>query len=205
MKIYNTQVYGIAETIIRSGYPMSKEPVSEFDFSEGVYLINEQIKNGLIYEVPVFKRLASLAKCEPNSGHDCALKGIRVQTDILATGYWWQQFQRYHHADIISSQSKVHRILYFDVDNIVTSNVKPQAIQALKDAITEYKDNNSLGLEYVLDNVPGGLLLSAGVDLNYLQLKTMHKQRKHHKLSMWNSVFDLWVRSLPFADKLIIV
>ena len=46
--------------------------------------------------------------------HDNALTGIRVSFDvILSIGL---QFQRYHFADIVTSSSKMHRLLKMDLD-----------------------------------------------------------------------------------------
>jgi len=201
LRIYNTQVYGIEETIIRSSYPMLSKPLGEDEFSRLKFCLTIDIANDIIYENPHFKRMCRLGVAKAGSGHDCALKGIIVQADIEATGYWWQQFQRYHFQDIISSMSKMHRVLKFDLDTQLTERVKPKAKEAFIEAVKEYNADSSLGLEHVLDNAPGGLLLVAGVSLNYLQIKSMYAQRHTHRLEMWNDIFADWVHGLPFAKE----
>jgi len=83
MKIENIKVYGLEQAVKVSGYPMQNENYSE-------------------------ERAKRLGSCQPGAGHDCFLKGIIVTADITAPQYFWLQFQRYHFADIISSESKMH-------------------------------------------------------------------------------------------------
>jgi len=37
----------------------------------------------------------------------------------------------------------------------------------------------------IIANLPSGYLKWMGVSTNYLQLKTIYKQRRHHKLEEW--------------------
>ena len=53
-------------------------------------------------------RLYKLGNAKQGSGHDCALKGIVVRYDINAPAYFWQQWQRYHFSDIVSSIGLVY-------------------------------------------------------------------------------------------------
>jgi hypothetical protein len=99
MKIFNTQVYGLFESIIRSGYPF-KNKVEEFDwFDEFRCLMARE------NDVDRAKRLAN---SPIGSGHSNFLKGIIVQMDVEASQYVWMQIERYKFFEIISSQSKMH-------------------------------------------------------------------------------------------------
>jgi hypothetical protein len=42
-----------------------------------------------------------------------------------------------------------------------------------------------------------------GISTNYLQLKTIYKQRRKHKLEEWKYFCD-WIETLPQAKELII-
>ena len=53
-----------------------------------------------------------------------------------------------------------------------------------------------------MSNCPMGLLLTARVATNYLQLKTMYKQRKHHPLQEWK-LFNDWIIGLPYSKYII--
>jgi len=92
--IINTQVYGMRESFIASGYPKKSEIV-EMDPNADYY-------------PEALKRAKKLAACKPSTGHDCFLKGIIVQADFIMSHGWWMQAMRYNRFDIVSSQSKEH-------------------------------------------------------------------------------------------------
>ena len=183
MKIDNIQIYGLHQSMVRSGYPMATEIEVH------------------VAETNDMHRAFKLGNAPAGSGHDNFLKGIIVQCDIEAPSYWWPQFQRYHFADIISSQSKMHKITQFDLEEQCSPETDWRIIQIAIDWIDQYKDGKC-DLEDVLSNIPQGLELTAAVTTNYLQLKTMYAQRKNHKLKMWNTVFREFVEGLPYAVEL---
>lgn len=190
IRIENVRVYGIDETVVASGYPMQtdiKEP--------------EEPDKGL-------RRLSRLGRARVGTGHDCALKGVIVQADITAPQYWWLQFGRYHFADIVSSQSKMHRLTEMDIDSQCNIYVDDRAVKLLKTLIGSYNEwINSMGkgkfpqeeatlYQRIIANCPMGLMLTARITTNYLQLKTMYRQRKTHRLIEWR-VFCDWILDLP--------
>jgi hypothetical protein len=189
MKIFNTQVYGIVESIERSGYPMKTTIGSLCEFDDGYTVATRD-----------FERASKLGKAPAGSGHDCFLKGIIVQADFEAPGYWWPQAQRYHWFDFVSSQSKMHKITEMDLEK-QCPGVHPVILDICKKNINLYKDG-LITLEQLLGDMPQGLELTAGITTSYLQIKTMHSQRKTHKLVMWNQVFKEWVEGLPYSREL---
>ena len=48
----------------------------------------------------------------------------------------------------------------------------------------------------ILYNIPCGFELTAGMTTNYQQLKTIYRQRRHHRLPDWQ-VFCDWCETLP--------
>ena len=142
------------------------------------------------------KIINKLGGSKPGSGHDCFLKGICVQVDVTATSYQWQQIQRYHFFDIVSSQSKMHCITEFDIENQVTSNVLPQFVEIAYGYIDAFK-KGEITREKLLDNFPMGFQLTARCVTNYLQLKTMYAQRHDHRLEFWNTGFVKFCDELP--------
>ncbi len=172
LKIEAVTVSGIMESIRASGFPKGNDNIS-------------------------FGRAEKLGGCKTGTGHDCYLKGIVVQADVTAPQYWWLQFQRYHFADIVSSESKMHRILNMDIDAQCNDYVADITKTVLQDMITIYKANPTReNFQHVIANVPMGLMLKARIVTNYLQLKTMHKQRKNHTLEEWMD-FCNWIDTLP--------
>lgn len=202
MKVFNTKVYGLEESIIRSGYPKATEVLDIQDCIETLDKTDPWWTHR--NDNTNTKRARTLGNAKQGSGHDCFLKGILVQMDVEAPQYWWQQFQRYHFADIISSQSKMHKI----VDMFDTNN-KPYGVSDLiwnefGFYVWKYKEG-LVTMDELLCNVPMGMEYVAGITTNYLQLKTIYSQRKHHKLYMWNEVFCKWIEELPMARELGVV
>ena len=125
------------------------------------------------------KRLQKLGQAKPGSGHDCALKGIVVQADVTAPQYWWLQFGRYHFADIVSSQSKMHRITRMNLKDQCNRYVDEEVRRHLEKLIENY-NNTPLEPEAkkelfqrIIANTPMGLMLTARITTNYLQLKNI--------------------------------
>jgi len=125
--------------------------------------------------------------------------GIRVAANVTATNAWWMQFERYHFADIVSSQSKMHclRKLIDNEADAFHRKVASDEITRLKELIINGADDETLTY-----NCPIGLELTARITTNYLQLRTIYKQRINHKLAEWRE-FCAWIETLPLADKLI--
>lgn len=230
MKIDNVRVYGLEESIIASGYPMSTEILAGKDFNVECDFIDYSLDYGVedFNEATVsafdnyIKRAKTLAGAKGASGHDCFLKGVIVQADVAAPQYWWLQYGRYHFADIISSQSKMHRITKMDIDQQCNEYVGIPVIEYLKEWIRLYNEYNpnfmpvitirGKKFEYTKENIfkiitsntPMGLKLTARITTNYLQLKTMYYQRKNHKLDEWSKVFCKWIEELPMFKELVL-
>lgn len=208
LNITNTRVYGLEESVYASRYPMTAKAPTEEQFKQDIIdiftLQGECRYEGTdIFELsPHFKRAKKLARAKSGSGHDCFLKGIIVQCDIHAPQYFWQQWQRYHFADIISSQSKMHCITKMDIEQCVMNPVMYMSRECAKDAISLYKAEE-FDIDECLANIPLGLEYTARVTMNYLQLKSMYKQRKTHRSKQWKE-YCTWIESLPYAKEFII-
>lgn len=144
-----------------------------------------------------------LAKSPRGSAHDNFLHGILVSFDLTLTNKAWTEWERYHHQDIVSSQSTMHRavkIAESDAYNaFVTDNTKAEVerlIEEYNKATGAYKVGAYLKLLY---NIPGGLKLTAHVVTNYGQLKTMLLQRHDHRLPEWRE-FCEWCKNLPYYN-----
>lgn len=187
MKIMNVNVWGYEESIGASGYPMipiGGEPI--FDLDRAIRLGNVQV----------------------GSGHDCFLKGIIVQFDMTLSQAMLAQIERYHFIDIVSSQSKMHKITTVTSDSFntyVDESIVQKFIELVekynvfnKDFSKGYKENY---LKMLIYSCPCGLEMSARFTTNYLQLKTIYHQRKNHRLDEWKE-FCEWVESLPKFKKL---
>lgn len=188
MKIQHVELSGINAYLRYSQLPMNIDPGQ----------IKEELK-------PIHK---TLGHATIGSGHDSALKAIVVTCELTAPSFFWAQWQRYHFQDIISSQSKMHRILNMDLDRQCNEYVEPEIIEIVKRKIEAYKllenkDCKSEVFMSILSNIPMGLELTAGIVTNYLQLKTVYAQRKNHALEIWRD-YCKWIESLPYFKELIL-
>jgi len=189
--ITNTQVYGVDRAIKASGNPMRTE-----------------IETGPIDEKDL-KRARLLGRTKGGEGHDNYLKGILVQMDVTAPLYWWKEAQRYHWFDFVSSQSTMHCLLKFNIEERFVKEVDRRVIPIIDELVKQYNEiDQSKAKEKVakwreiVATLPSGFCLTATMTTNYQQLKTMYFQRKNHKLEEWH-VFCDWALGLPLFEDLI--
>lgn len=193
LEIRNTEVYGLRESMLRSGYPMRTEPM-------------EKVYNN----AEIDKRAKNLGTCKPGSGHDNYLKGIIVQFDLKYSLYFTKQMERYHWFDIVSSSSTMHTITKRgDISEYCNEYVLPQTIESINRMIKRYNEVEDKEEKYnwfmhIISNLPSGFELWAGMSTNYLQLKTMYNQRKNHKLKEDWGYFCAWCESLPMFKEIVL-
>jgi len=190
--IDNVKIYGLSESIKASKYPMSVD--------------NSKLTDEITPTV------AKLFNAKQGSGHDNALKGIVVQFDLTMTSKMSVELERYHFIDFVSSQSTMHRITKFDLDESYIKYVDKRVINIMKEKVYEYNDLLDHGfkasedlmkeryLEILYTN-PCGFQLTARMTTNYQQLKTMYFQRRSHLLPEWNEFCD-WCEKLPYFKEL---
>jgi len=188
--VSHAQVYGLEDSFRRAKFPMSVDSES----------VNNELTDGI----------KVLAKSRIGEGHDNFLLGIVVQFDLTFTNKAWVEMERYHFADIISSESTMHRITKFDLDKSYNEYVDQRIIDIMKEKINEYnsmidifqpEEKKKKYLEILYSN-PAGFKLTAGMTTNYRQLKTIYKQRKTHRLPEWRA-FCEWIETLPYSELII--
>lgn len=195
----------IAEALVMSGLPMSTDVDGDGICRDIMRL--EVMLDRKPEASKHFNRAQKLGTAKAGSGHDCFLKACVVTAIISAPSYQWPQIQRYHFLDIASSQSKMHRITKMDLEKQCNQEVDYRIINILNEWIDKYNNAKNEGEKLIyfykiINNCPHGLQLAAGIVTNYLQLKTMKAQRKHHKLYEWSQNFVEWVDGLPYFVEL---
>lgn len=196
-----------------TGEVVSAEMIRQYDDgSDG--RLNEEVEESHM------KRAGFLGNAKPGSGHDCYLKGVILQFDLQLPEYIWRQLDRYHFIDYVSSQSKMHKILELDVDSICNKYVSSTSIEQLEQLITFYNEFEDYKyMEYftlrsgekmkftkdnlfkvIIANTPSGIMLTARMTTNYLQLKSMILQRELHKMQEWRYLCE-WFRTLPLVNE----
>lgn len=127
-----------------------------------------------------------LAQSETGAGHDQFLTGIIVQFDLTFTVKAWTEAERYHFLDFISSQSTMHRIGKFELDNQYSEYVDPRIIKVMEELKDKYNlTQDSEDYLRLLYSNPCGFKLTAAMTTNFRQLKTIYYQRRHHRLPEW--------------------
>lgn len=204
MKIENVKIYDLEESMRASGYPMR----TELDWDETAD--------------KVLKRCTNLSHAADWVGaHDQFLSGIQLSLDLTFSNKAWIEMERYKFVTFVSSQSTMHRIAKFDLDNQYNEYVDPRIIKIIQEKVDEYNllldykpsdspsdiledYENLLDKKYleILYSNPAGFQLTARITTNYRALKNIWRQRRFHRLPEWRE-FCKWIETLPYAKELI--
>lgn len=207
MKVENVKIYDLEESIIASGYPMRTDTDAK-----------EMTEKDLLRAIKLSK-----ASVKDNGAHGQFLTGIRVSFDLTFTNKAWVEAERYRFLEFVSSQSTMHRITKFDLDNAYNEYVDDRIIKIMKEKVSEYNNlllfapsESATNMEKInfeqkqkkqyleiLYSNPAGFELTARMTTNYRCLKNIYKQRKNHRLPEWRE-FCEWIETLPYAKELII-
>ena len=229
MKYYGLKVYDLEESLVASGFPMLEEAYTSTAFDNEVEnlrfwllntpkdeiisdskckisdLVNEGCSPMYIEAIKHIKRGITLGNAKSGSGHDCFEKGCLVSVNIQAPQHFWLQFERYGFQDTVSSMSSMHRIAKMNIKEIANKYVDDRVINVLNELIEEYNENPTAeNFHKVANNIPEGIELTRRITTNYLQLKTMYAQRKHHKMKDWSVDFVGMCESLPWFNELVL-
>ena len=197
VEITNVKVYDLKESVIASRNAMRLTP-PEYTEEEFQASLDRAIK---------------LAKCGGGSGHSNFRKGIRVSFDIKYPGYFTPELQRYSFMDIVTSSSKMHRLVKMDMDCCFNKYVTPESKANMKKYIDSYNMAVETGdaqdiyeaFMIVISNCPLGIELFMRCSTNYEQLATIYRQRRHHKLKEDWGAFCKFIENLPYSKELILI
>lgn len=210
--VSNVCIYDLDKSIIAAGYPMSVDiesqqnrNLNENDFKRCNTLINACVKD--------------------NQAHGQFLTGIRVNFDLTCSNKMWVEAERYRFLEFVSSQSTMHRITKFNLDEAYNEYVDDRIIKIMKEKVDYYNTQVALKEKYIKENKPveatrisellkklyleilysnpAGFTLTARMTTNYRCLRNIYKQRKNHRLPEWRE-FCKWIETLPYAQELLI-
>lgn len=199
LRVTNVKVYDLKESVIasRNAFRIVPPEYTDAEFEESL------------------ARATSLAQTPSGSGHQTFLSGIRVSFDLHYPNYVSPELQRYHFFDIVTSSSKMHKLMKMDFDLCCNKYVDIRAIDMMKDLIARHNavtdstwKKGSPKYETfmtMLSSCPQGIELFMRCSTNYLQLKTIYKQRKDHRLiEDWGEGFCRdFIEKLPYAREFI--
>lgn len=193
MRVENVKVYDLKESLIASGLPMRTQDADYTAVGPG--------------DEARARKLANLSSTD-NAAHGQFLTGIRVAFDLTFTNKAWVEAERYRFLEFVSSQSTMHRLVKFDLDNAYIDYVDSRVIEIMKEKVADYNaeiDDEKKKQKYLelLYTNPAGFQLTARLTTNYRCLRNIYKQRKNHRLPEWRE-FCAWIETLPMADDLLI-
>ena len=189
LEISNIKIYDLKESVIacRNAMRITPAQITDEEFNASM------------------PRAIMLANSPSGSGHQTFLSGIRVSFDIKYPNYISPELQRYHWIDIVSSSSKMHRLSSMDMDTCFNKYVTDESKEQMKRLVKKFNETKSYeDFMVMLSNCPQGIELFMRVSTNYLQLRTLYRQRKTHKLKEDYGELCEFIEKLPYANEFII-
>ena len=157
-----------------------------------------------------------LAKRLIKSGPDDRkfLRQIFVSVDITAPLYWWKEFDKYQIGVTTNSCSTMHKIHakeftrddfsceHLDSQSLAVLDIVIQALNLNRDFFNRNKNKDDWW--QMIQLLPSSFNQKRTVTLNYEVLRNIARARKAHKLDEWRVGVMEWIKSLPYAEDLII-
>ena len=182
-EITDLKIYDLIESIIACRNSMRIVPAenTEEEFEQSLERAKKLVKQG--------------------NGHDNFLCGIRVSFNLKYPNYLSPELQRYHWIDIVNSSSKMHRLAEITTRDSFNKYVNDRTKENVKMLVKKYNNDKTYeNFMAMISNCPLGLELFMRVSTNYLQLKTIYKQRKNHKLKEdWGAICSM-IEGLPYSE-----
>ena len=224
MKFENTKVMNFEGSIRGMRNPLESWARSDSKYDEnGEYIIGPN-------DLGLIQRLLKASIVQGNS-HSKFLRQILVSVDITAPLYWWKEADQYRVGVTTNSESTMHRLAKTPItlDCFETDDYDPDLSLAYDREDDDYDDGLDDLSVYVEDMImvmenlrkaylatddqrywkdlirflPEGWLQKRTTTLNYQVLRQMYFDRRHHKLTEWSKSFVEWVKTLPYAEELI--
>lgn len=158
------------------------------------------------------------------SEHAKFVRQIFVSVDITAPLYWWKEFDTYKIGTVANSTSTMHKIheKEFTMDDFSCGNLFNDeeqgssadfylgsmvgTIYCLNKARKMYhKTNDKKYWWQLIQLLPSSYNQKRTITMNYENLRNIYFQRRNHKLDEWSVDFIDWIKTLPYAEELIML
>ena len=146
--------------------------------------------------------------------HRKFLRMINVTCDITAPLYWWKEFDTYKVGTVSNSCSTMHKITAkeFVLDDFSHEHLGSNGEIVLQDIIDNlnYYRNKFIQTKdkffwwNIIQLLPSSYNQKRTVQMNYEVLNNIYHSRRNHKLDEWRIGFCDFIKSLPYANILII-
>ena len=184
MKIETIEIAGLAGALTALRLPFGKEVRSEMNLAHDNFRGSPLDENVFAWDkrqyIVVKDKDLTLMQTLVKRGdeHAKVVRGIMVWARITAPVYWWCEEETYRMGhERLASESTMH----IDCRGLAGSE-----LQEAKSAIPMGKELTKVDM------------------FSYQALRKMVAQRHNHRLPEWHEFID-WVRTLPFAEELILV
>ena len=186
MKIETIEIAGLAGALTALRLPFGKEVRSEINIKTDPFIaINNITREKTNYfawhgHINIHNKDLALMTTLVKRGdeHAKVVRGIMVWAKITAPVYWWCEEETYRAGhERLASESTMH---------IDCKGLSGSELQEAKSAIPMGKELTKVDM------------------FSYQALRKMVAQRHDHRLPEWHQFID-WVRTLPFAEELILV
>jgi len=228
IKFENTEVFNF-EGAIRG----MRNPLNSWDKSDTVISLELRrgAKHGKVYAEIGPNDLALMKKLiKAGSDHRKFMRQIFVSVDITAPLYWWKEFDTYKVATVSNSCSTMHKIhdKEFTLEDFshehlinepfteeepgVVKTYNLQAKMMLETTVIVLNTARKMYLKTgdkkywrnMIQLLPSSYNQRRTITLNYETLYNIYGSRHNHKLDEWSIGFMDWIKSLPYAEELII-
>lgn len=148
------------------------------------------------------------------SDHRKFMRQIIVSVDIIAPLYWWKEFDTYKVATVSNSCSTMHKIhdKEFTLEDFSCEHLSEEykeciyyfihRINRAREQYIETKDKKYWW--QMIQLLPSSYNQRRTITLNYEVLYNIYGSRRNHKLDEWSIGFMDWIKSLPYAEELIL-
>lgn len=202
IKIERTEVMNFENAIRGARNPLNSWDRSDSRYDEnGNYILGEN-------DLSLAIRLA-----KAGSDHRKFMRMIFVSVDLTAPLYWWKEFDTYKVGTVANSCSTMHKIhskeltredFSFDKLNEDSLKIMDDLLKYIEEVRKKYLETKDKELWYnLIQLLPSSFNQMRTVTMNYENLRNMYYARKSHKLDEWHVYCD-WIKSLPYANELII-
>lgn len=219
MHFETLSVHGILEALHGARNPMNSWINSDTtDVLELYGESEEEMFSGFQITNDIGNNDLKLAQTLIKSGseHCKFLRMIQVWVDVTMPRYWWSEADTYHFGSK-NSCSTMHKLLnnktpiakdafvVCEEDDIWWS-FTVEKLEMLRNEYLNSKDPNEKNRLLVRAKrmLPEGFLQMRTWNTNYAELRNMYLQRKNHRLKEeWSDMFCEWIKTLPYAEELI--
>lgn len=161
------------------------------------------------------------------SDHSKFMRQIMVSVDVTAGLYWWKEYDTYKVGTVANSTSTMHKLAttpitkecfefdaFEDDDHILDMGDHPytwndsieieiEELEMLRKKFIDTKDKRYW--RALIQRLPSAWFQTRTCTLSYQNIRAMYFARRNHKLTEWSVDFVNWVRTLPYAEELIML